>query len=90
MVAHIEPYTDLEEMFRKETVRACLPHLRESDVNQAVAEYMSFFKPTDVALGFVIFHLSPVSRDESSKKRFKIQEPKPVSGVRKKVELFNR
>ena len=90
MVTHIETYKDLKFMFHKETVRACLPHLRESDVNQAVSEYKSFFKRADLALGFVIFHLSAVSRDESSKKRLQFQETKPVSGVRKKVKLFNR
>ena len=91
MVVHIQPYKDLVSMFAKETVRACLPHLRESDVAQGVLEYMSFFNSKDLHLGFLVFHLSPMmSRDESSKKGFTFQEPKSVSGVRKKVDLFNR
>ena len=78
-------------MFAKETVRACLPHLRESDVAQGVLEYMSFFNSKDLHLGFLVFHWSPMMRrDESYKKGFTLQEPKSVSGVRKKVELFNR
>lgn len=90
IVTHIETYEDLEEMLRTETVRACLPHLRENDVKQGVSEYMSFLKGKDLSIGFVVFHLSPMSRNEGSKKIFQFQEPKPVSGVRKKVELFNR
>jgi len=90
MVVDIQPYKDLKSMFAKETVRACLPHLRESDVAQGESEYLSFFKRKDLHLGFLVFHLRPMIREESPQKIYTIQEPKLGSGVRKKVELFNR
>ena len=90
IVVDIQSYQDLKSMFAKETVRACLPHLKESDVAQGVSEYMSFFKRKDLHLGLLVFHLRPMSRSESPKKSFTIQKPRLVSGVKKKVDLFNR
>ena len=88
----IRPYDDLEFMLKKETVKACLPHLNEVDVKKGVSEYMSFFKQKDLHLGMFVFHLSPLmSRQPIPEKKFTTQKPRSASGqVRKKTDLFNR
>ena len=91
-VVAIRPYDDLEFMLKKETVKACLPHLNEVDVKKGVSEYMSFFKQKDLHLGMLVFHLSPLmSRQPIPEKKFTTQKPRSASGqVRKKTDLFNR
>ena len=69
-VVDIRRYSNLESMFSSETVRACLPHLSESDVQKGVSEYLTFFKSADLHLGVLVFHLSPTSFKPEPKKGF--------------------